>query len=169
MHIKTKKMLLLGLLLITAAPVLILGSFLVKQLYVQHLMTEQLEKKSLRTITVNITDVKWTTADEEAEINGRMFDIKKFEIKNNSITLTGLYDEDEQELKKEIDRLLIPKKNEPAPFTRLFVKFVSVLAIQNINDFKIAPFNNSLKNSYPFFTEEERIRAHSVVTPPPNI
>ena len=84
---------------------LALTSFLqLKQLYVQWEMLEQLEQKELLTLTADSKDIQWIRQGRECMVQGRLFDVK-FEKKNgNRITLTGLYDEREKELKQLIDK-----------------------------------------------------------------
>ena len=59
-------------------------------------MKHRLESKMLHTVTLAEKNVQWIKERKEILINGRMFDIKRSEHKDNGkIIFTGLYDDDE--------------------------------------------------------------------------
>jgi hypothetical protein len=66
-------------------------------------MREKLEEANLVTISVNISEVKWTHKGEEAVINGNLFDVENYSIKGDNIQLTGLFDKDEDKLVAQIE------------------------------------------------------------------
>lgn len=75
-----------------------------QQLYVQWEMLEALEEKELITVTVDAGEVQWIHKGEECIINGEMFDVKEWEQKDHQLTLTGLFDKKEKEIKASIAR-----------------------------------------------------------------
>jgi len=160
----------LALLLVVMAPVLLFTGFLVKQKYIQHQVHERLERASLSTITAGIADVKWLKEGKEAEINGRLFDVKSFKYKGNTITLTGLFDENEQELKKEFTCLLKEKKGDTAPLNQLVLKFLFSPAINKNNAFTASITGiAAIPVTYAAYSENTQAQYIAVTTPPPNI
>lgn len=67
-------------------------------------MREQLEKKSLLTVTIEEDDVLWIKKEKEIWVNNRMFDIKYSRHENGAYTFTGLYDNDETMLVKQLHK-----------------------------------------------------------------
>ena len=157
------------LLLTVIAPALLFTGFFVKQKNIQHKMNERLQKAPLHTITANIADVKWIKKNKEVEVYGRMFDIKKFHISGNQIILTGLYDDDEYQLKKDLAELMKEKKDGAAPLNQLVLKFIFTQAIVKTDTF-IAPINNTAyKFNYVTYSERAHSQYMAVFTPPPLI
>jgi len=152
------------------APVLIFTGFLVKQKYIQHQMHEQLERTSLSTITVNTTDITWLNEGKEAEIKGRLFDVKSVKASGGVITLTGLYDEKENELKEEFDGLIKEKKGDTSPLNEMVLKILFSPAINKSNSFTATPANTTAVTiTYAAYSETEQAQYIAITTPPPNI
>ncbi len=169
MFIKPKKIWVLVLLLVVASPLLLFTGFLIKQKNIQHNMNEQLEKVSLLTINTNIADIKWIKKGKEVEIDGRLFDVKKFHITGSQIMLTGLYDEDEYQLKKEFTGLMKEKKDGTTLLNQLVLKFIFTVSYDKPNTFTIATANITDKINYSFHNETAQSQSITVTTPPPNI
>lgn len=70
-----------------------------QQLYVQWEMLEALEEKELITVTMDAGEVQWVEKGKECIINGEMFDVKEWEQNGHQLTLTGLFDKKEKEIK----------------------------------------------------------------------
>jgi hypothetical protein len=88
----------LFLLLLTLAPTLFMGGLQAFQFYIRQRMEKALEKEALTTIRLPATEVVWYEEGREIMIEGRMFDIKTFEIKNGTFSAVGVYDDDETEV-----------------------------------------------------------------------
>ena len=130
------------LLLLAASPFLY-GIYLqTSQVIIQHKMREEIEKKNLVTITVNITDVKWTREGEEAFINGDLFDVEKYSINKNKIQLTGLFDKAEDKLVSQLGD--IQRKNNPDNSTS------SSLVFQLMSCFSICTLENQPTDFHSF-------------------
>jgi hypothetical protein len=166
---KTKKTGILLLLLIVAAPVLLFTGFLIKQKSIQYNMNERLQKASLHTITANLADVKWIKQNKEAEINGRLVDVKEYYITRNQIIITGLYDDEEHELKKDMVELIKEKKGSPAPIHQLVLKLILSVTIDEHDVFSLTFLSTADKIKYPINNESTISQYLSVITPPPNI
>lgn len=75
-----------------------------QQRYVQWEMMEELEEKELVTISVDEASIQWIEKGKECMIAGEMFDIKKLEQQASKLTLTGLFDAKEQQIKASITK-----------------------------------------------------------------
>lgn len=82
-------------LLITLAPTLFMGGLQVLQFYIRQRMEAALEKESLVTITVPAAGVVWYEEGREIKVNGRMFDIESYTVKDGLFTALGIYDDEE--------------------------------------------------------------------------
>lgn len=167
---KPKNILALTLLLIIAAPVLLFTVFLVKQKNIQHQMNERLEQASLYTITADSKEVRWIKKDKEAEVQGRLFDVKNFYTDGNTIVLTGLYDDDEHKLKQDLSLLMKQKKDGTAPLSQLILKFIFNPALNKITDINTSVICIHItKLFFDFYNEKAKAEYLAVTTPPPNI
>ncbi len=154
-------------------PVLIICSLFVKQTLIRHKMEEQLEKAALQKVTVHIADFKWLKEGKEAEINGRLFDVKEYSIAGGIITLKGLYDDDECEIKKTITSLYKTRHNgENSPVNTLLIKFFNNTIIdRNFSYTSLTKYkySNIKENAFSIYSESLLQRFIPVATPPPNI
>lgn len=72
---------------------------------------ERLEQESMHSITLSSTDVHWVIPGKEIRIEGRLFDVKNIKEKENAITVTGIFDEEEEELERMISSRSDPDAN----------------------------------------------------------
>ena len=72
------------------------------QLIIQYKMREEMEHASLVTVIMPASQLCWIRPGKEASINGNLFDVENYELKGDSIVLTGLFDKDEDLLMKHI-------------------------------------------------------------------
>ncbi len=157
----------LGLLLLVAMPLLIFSLLHLKQRYIQHQMEEKLELSSLKTIELSNNSFTWIKNGKEILINDKLFDVKFFTKKENSIVFIGLYDKDEDAIKKSIKNL---SKNENqdgnrVKFSILKLAFLPMLKSQFTFDSTI--FFITLEKVYPAFQEIPISQLISVPTTPP--
>jgi hypothetical protein len=84
-------------------PWLLILVFCIKQQSIRHEMKEKLEQAiPLHSVTIADKEVVWVKKGKEIRVNGKMFDIKTAKSGNGFTTFTGLYDEDETLLKKQL-------------------------------------------------------------------
>ena len=90
-------------LLLGCTPWLFILVFCIKQQSIRHEMKEKLEQ-NIPLYSINIADneVVWVKKGKEITVNGKMFDVKTAKSDNGITTFTGLYDEDETLLKKQL-------------------------------------------------------------------
>jgi len=88
--------------LVIAAPMCCLFFYQVRLCYNRFEMLERLEQESLHSITLSAADLHWVIPGKEIRIEGRMFDVKNIFQKGDAITVTGIFDEEEDELERMI-------------------------------------------------------------------
>ena len=75
-----------------------MGGLQAFQFYIRQRMEITLEKEPLTSISLPATSVVWYEEGREIMVDGRMFDIKSFTIKDGIFTALGVYDDDETEV-----------------------------------------------------------------------
>lgn len=70
------------------------------QWYLKHTADRRMGKETVITIAVPAASVQWEKAEKEIVLNGKMFDIKSYSIKDGVFTATGYYDEKETSVRK---------------------------------------------------------------------
>lgn len=83
------------LLLLTMAPVFFMSGLQAFQAIIRYRMEASLEKEPLTTISLPAHQVVWYEEGREVMVEGRMFDIKTYAIKDGLFTAQGIYDEEE--------------------------------------------------------------------------
>lgn len=164
-----KKILAFAMLLLVAAPLFFFPVFLIRQTLHRYQMEERLENTHLQTITINLKDVNWVKEKKEVIIDGNLFDIKSYVITGDIIELTGLYDTDEDELKKELSRVLHGKMDGSAPVHQLVLKFIFTPVIINAQTPVKSSLFISIPAGYQVYDEILVCQPPCVNTPPPNI
>ncbi|MEI8060033.1 MAG: hypothetical protein WCG67_07745 [Ferruginibacter sp.] len=101
----------MALLFIVAVPLFFSVAFVIKQKLIQNQMKEKLEQATLQSISVPLTALNWFKKDKEAIINGKLFDVKEISISGNTVTLKGLFDNDEDQLVIKIKDIVKDKKS----------------------------------------------------------
>jgi hypothetical protein len=137
-----------------------------RQLYVQWEMLEALEEKELTTITIDINDVQWVYKGKECIVKGEMFDVKESKQNNRQVTLTGLFDKKEKEIKAAIAKQTKEQQNNTG--SRKWIKLFQFTAdapacgpnLPSLNHCNVDLFN---KYKSSFYTSPFT----GVVLPPP--
>src|SRR5690349_16902621 len=88
---------------IAILPLMFSGYVQVSEAVIHYKMKEELEQKNLVIIQVKSSQIVWTEKGKEAIVNGNMFDVEHYKINGDEITLTGLFDKDEDALFAKID------------------------------------------------------------------
>jgi hypothetical protein len=124
------------LLLILAVPLFFSVLVMVEQQVTQYERNERFSEEVLQTITASSVAVYWLEPGKEILINGKLFDVKSFVIKDNSISLTGFFDCKEDELVQQMEKLELQKNHSGSPFNQPAIKFL-FFAAYNINQQEI--------------------------------
>ena len=85
-------------LLLTLAPTLFMGGLQLFQAVIRQRMEASLQRETLVTVSLPASEVDWYEEGREIMVEGRMFDIKTYEIKDGLFTAQGIYDDDETEV-----------------------------------------------------------------------
>lgn len=108
-----KKIAAIALLIPVITPFLFTGIFQILQSRIQHEMKERLEKDILHSTTLIKKNIRWIKNNKEVLIDGKYFDVKSFkDNKDGTVTLTGLFDEEETVLAKNLQQSTQHQNNE---------------------------------------------------------
>jgi hypothetical protein len=166
---KLKKILPVVMLTLIAAPFLFFVCFVVQQKVQQHRMLEKLEHVSLQSISINKADIIWVKNSKEVLIGGELFDVKSYSFVNDKIILTGLFDKDEDALKKNYANKLYPNNKKSIPTDELVLKCMFFCAINNHNTInENFVFDINFNTNYFIFSQKSITQYLSIHTPPPN-
>lgn len=168
MMFTSKKITATIMLLGVAAPLLFFAGFMIKQSLIQHEMEEKMETASLQTISMDIADFHWQQLNKEALVDGKLFDVRSYNIAGNKITLTGLFDNDENELHDQLKNFLQQKNNPNTPLNSSAVKFLFPPLYTTIADTADQKVCQQLSNRLFAYNNEDAIEKYlSAETPPP--
>jgi hypothetical protein len=162
-----KNLLGLSMLFIVALPLIYSAGFIIKQKAAVYKMQERLETASLKTYTIAKSDVKWIKKGREVLIDGKLFDLKSIKSINDTYEITGLFDDDEDEIIREYNVMIHQKGNQSSPLN----KFVIKLFLSDI--FCLQPYYTSLsmqlcgKNNFRNYNEIAITAYNAVIIPPP--
>lgn len=102
---KLKKISAAGLLAIPLIPLFVLFSLELGRIINRREIRAQMEVAVLRTIVLPEKDINWVEEGRELAIDGNMFDVQQFNrLPNGMIELTGVFDERETQLNKELEK-----------------------------------------------------------------
>ncbi len=147
------------------APLLFILLTGIKQQGIRHNMRRRLESNMLHTITIAKKDVRWLKDGKEILINGRMFDIKSSKSAGDGkISFTGLYDDEETSLVKEISK---NQQNENNAGGKLLAQLFQLLSstFNNTAQEIFIPSLNS--NPFPVMAQQLPSRFKTILSPPP--
>jgi hypothetical protein len=119
------------LLALVITPMAILLCNQVKQMMVAQYMIEELEAGKAHRMAFLLSNIIWIEEEREISVNNQLIDIKTYQIVKDSIVLTGLYDKEETQLKKEINDLLGKKTDAGQHSFLLKLMFSCYLPVTN--------------------------------------
>ena len=74
-------------------------------------MVEKLEREQLQKITLHNSSIQWYKKNKEIVINSTLFDVKSYTLGGDSTTFTGLFDEEETVLKRQVRKMFEQQDN----------------------------------------------------------
>lgn len=163
-----KKILAFAMLLLAAAPLFFILGYLVKREFVYHQMIEKLENNSLHTISIALADINWIKKNKEVMVDGKLFDVKSWEIIDGQAKLTGLFDDEETNLAKEFNSTMHQNNNQQAPINQLALKFIFNFLFTNKQSFFTPLLQQKPKPVYLAYNEDAVALSFTINTPPPN-
>jgi hypothetical protein len=156
----------ISLLLIALAPLFYAFSFQWQQKNIRHRMKEELEEKMLHTLTLDQAQLHWTRPGKEIVINDKLFDVKTVEMnEDGSVVITGLFDEEETSLVKQIKKNQQENGGEKllGQFFQLQLNLPSEITSITINSVDINP------QQFPRFASALSVAWSGILTPPPQL
>jgi hypothetical protein len=164
----TKKIASILFMLLGTTPWLFVFIFIIRQEAIRHEMKEELEKDiPKQVVVIPDSDIHWVKKGKEIFVNGRMFDIKTMISRDDLTTFTGLYDEQETALKKQLSESWnrnISQRNQL--LAQLFFSFPFTL-IETRADIIT---NDSIKNEITVLKTPGLPKRHkTILTPPPQV
>lgn len=99
------------LLAIMIVPLVLFTYWQSKQFVVRSAMQEKLEQLHLQTIQIPASAVQWDKNHNEIIVEGKMFDVKYYTQQGDILFFTGLFDDQESVIKKQVELLLQQEKD----------------------------------------------------------
>ena len=110
--------------LLVVLPLLFSVFFLVKQKTIRVEAEDQLNTTSLQTVTIPLSELHWLNNEKELLIAGKLFDVKSYFFTNNTVTLAGLYDNNEDELVQELFTMVDHKNGSESAISDIIFKYL---------------------------------------------
>jgi hypothetical protein len=145
-----------------SAPLFMPAYFITNRSLIRHQMMERMEKQHLTAIQVPAEEFHWYEKGREILVDGKMFDVKSIRLHNGTYFITGLFDEQETELK-----LVLQKKMEGSDIPQQLVQVCT-----NAADIDVYPFEPASPGPDDHSVSEYRSPhfpkyCSSIVIPPP--
>jgi len=156
-----------GLLLLVALPLFFSVGIFVKQQLLQQQRRQRFETEPLETVTLKATSVDWVKAGKEIQIDGKLFDIKSFEIKGSNIVFTGFFDSKEEKLLRHARAIEQQKNKSDNPLSQYVAKFIFLPNYKEHITFSIQNSWQFIVSSFPFYSESISNISYPAVAPPP--
>jgi hypothetical protein len=120
-----KRITALALILLLTIPLCLSVVFIVKQKVLQLNIQARFGKELIQTITVQKKNLTWVKKGKEIIVEGKYFDVMNYTTSGDVVVLTGFYDNKEDNLVKEIKKLIRQKKATNSSASQLAIIFLS--------------------------------------------
>lgn len=134
------------------------------QFYIRQRMETALEKETLTTISLPATEVVWYEEGREIMVEGQMFDIKSYTVKDGVFTAMGIFDEEETEVVNLMKGHWSEQDQSQTLFGLLLLSHCIILLALLIYRFGLSPLN---KAPYRFFSVWYHPPFLAIQIPPP--
>ena len=124
MYKTSKKITASGFLFLLALPLLLSLFIVIRQKAIQHEAHERLEKTLLQKITLPLDKLHWVEKEREVLIDGKLFDVKSYQVFGNQVQLTGLFDIAETELAKQLTGMMEHEDGDGSLFNQAVLKLL---------------------------------------------
>jgi hypothetical protein len=152
------------LLILAATPYFYYGLMQHTQEQLKHEMEERLEQSLLQSITIGERDVKWAEEGKEIWVGDRLFDIKSVTYHNHHYIFTGLFDEKETALVKNVRE---QQQRENSPGSALIIKLFQVFGVCENAENNLATTGDINTHFFHEYSTELKLQFNPVPTPPP--
>lgn len=131
-------------------------------------MKEKLEQDiPLHSIAIADNEVVWVKKGKEIRVNGKMFDIKTAKSNNGLTTFTGLYDEDETLLKKQLAESWQKKSSGNEQILSHFLASLQNIIVET-SEYNIIYKKETLFFFPPVIAGLQEVHKQ-IITPPPQV
>lgn len=152
MYSLTKKIIAFVFILIMSIPVCLSVNFILEQALIEEESEEKMNSVVLQKVSIAKADIVWVKRGKEILVNDQLFDIKYAESKNDIITFTGYFDNEETEVVKKF-KTYTETNNRDNPLSKMAFKFLFSPVYCNHAEIVFAPNWQQLKNQYHSFDE----------------
>jgi hypothetical protein len=156
-----KNILGLLLLLLLASPFFTTAYFLIKKQKLQSIYIERLEKKALHYFELKKTELVWVKKNKELVIQNRLLDIKEIIYQKDKVTVSGWFDEEEEQINKQA------AKQATAKFPNQLV-FMGYNYCEPLSFPYLKTFSVYIKLLFPKMEDPLFNTTLALLTPPPN-
>jgi len=141
--------------------------FIVQLKITQHEAKEKLEQSMLQTVHLKKEEFSWYKKGKEIRIGKHLFDVKSIKEENGVLVITGLYDEQEDLLHKQLEQT--QNKQENSSQNKLcnffFHAYYSIPSSQTTE-----LLASEIKNDFSaFYLAALLSPAKKITSPPPNV
>ncbi|MGV3656416.1 MAG: hypothetical protein ACO1NX_00620 [Chitinophagaceae bacterium] len=164
MRFKQSHIIPLFFLLLTLAPTLVMSGLQLFQAAIRQRMEHALDKEALTTISLPAGEVVWYEEGREVMVEGRMFDIKTYEIKDGVFTAQGIYDEAETRVVALMKGHWSEAQQSHLVVQLLLLSHCIIFMSLLVFSFGLSPFRSSL---HSFLTHRYLAPFLNIVVPPP--
>lgn len=156
----------LMMLLVGAMPLITAVYFIAGCCIAEYIAFEKIEKQACKKYKVSCRQVKWIKKGKELTIDGKLFDVKEYAQRNDSLELTGLFDKEEDALFEQYKDLVNHKKeNKPLQVSVLKIFFSPAVLDKPV--LARASLQLINKPAYCCFDENAVHMYVLLITPPP--
>ena len=131
-------------------------------------VAERLEKQHLQTLLITAAEIHWVKTGKEIVIGNRLFDVKEYHANGTSIIVTGVFDDEETAVQKQVEDIWRKQKDKQGIF---LLKVFQVLANnyfqQHTDHIKVLSPVNTEYNYEVFYAEKKIII--NIPYPPPRV
>ncbi len=139
-------------LLIVAVPVCLSLKFIVEEILIQQEVDEKMNTEVLQSVRIPKADIIWIKAEKEILLDDKLFDVKFFTCDNDTVTLTGFFDDDETALVSAFKKYADANEREN-PLSELAFKFL-FSAVYNSHPVIVFEMHwHAVSNQYHSFIE----------------
>ena len=135
-----------------------------KQWQIKQQAKGRLKSELLQTIAIPVSEVVWEEEGKELVVNGELFDIDSYQIKDGYVLASGILDKEETEFVK-----FLHKQTDKSKGTTLFVQWVimSECLLNHVMSTAILHYDINPKRNFAFYLFNYSNPFPRVIIPPP--
>lgn len=164
-----KRITAIGFMLLLAIPICLSVLFSVKQKVLQSTIQARFGKELIQTITISKKNLTWVKKEKEIIVEGKYFDVMNYTTSGDDVVLTGFYDNKEDNLVKEIKKLIRQKKATNNSAYQLAVNFLTPLICFSQSEITDNSTWHLISNQYHPFDEMLPVAPCLSFTHPPQL